>query len=119
MKLRGAAADAAFRLLPPKTQRTVRMAAELLKVPLRQCVRALVHDYKGDVAAFRTDVIYDLVKAARKNPPKHWPNKLSVEMSYAEIAERVVGDGLISESRDFPRYLQDVHFVITGEEKVL
>lgn len=117
MKLRGAAADAAFRLLPPRAQRTVHLVCEICDLPMRRAVRALVHDYNGDVDEFRAAAIYNIVKESRKNPPNGWPSKLASDGTNTEIAERAVADRLISGDRQFPAYLADVHFALTGQEK--
>lgn len=110
--LRGTAADAAYRLLPPVAQRTVTLMAELMEVPVRRAVRALVHDYEGNVEEFRSAVIYGVVKEARAK-------KARANISDAEVAEQVVGEILISEDRRFPEYLEVVHLALTGKERVL
>lgn len=120
--LNGHAADAALRLLPPTTQRQVKLLADLLNIPLRASTRRLVHAHKGDIDAYRAASIDGLVVAARtgqlhRGPGlRTWRDMVQGKDRQA-AAETVVEGLLIAQDTPFNQYRDDVGLLLEGTRK--
>jgi len=119
--LKGAAADAALRLLAPATQRQVRLIARVLDIPVRRAVRLLVHVHHGDIDAFRAASIDRLVTHARTGQLRRgpglrtWQQMVDGKGDY-EAAVTVVEGLLIAQDTPFTTYRDDVGLMLGRTE---
>lgn len=119
--LKGEAAQAALRLMPPSTRRQMHVIATMLDIPVDRAVRQLVHVHKGDIDAYRRDSLDRVVFDARTGKLSRGPGvrtwQQMVDGKDDTEAARVMVEGiLISKDTPFLEYCEQVDLMLHGKE---